>query len=247
VRFLARQGLALRGSNSDDGNFMQLLQLRCDDSPALKIWLDKKTNMTSWLIQNEILEMLSHSIVRNIMLKVNDAKQFAIIVDGTQDIAGLEQEAVCIRYVDRDTLESCEFFVGLYELPTTTCKALAEMAEDVLLRLRLPINHLRGQTYDGAANMAGIYNGCQTIVSAKQPLALFVHCGAHCTNLVAQSAAGSAPCVQAAMQWLQELGNFYGASIKYRQMFAKIATSQCTPPTAIKPVSHTLADKDPSN
>lgn len=33
------------------------------------------------------------------------------------------------------------------------------MAADVLLRLNLPMSGLRGQTYDGASNMAGKYTG----------------------------------------------------------------------------------------
>ena len=239
VRFLARQDLALRGGDADDGNFQQLLRLRCDNAPALKAWLNKKTTMTSWLIQNEIMEMLSHAILRKIMSDIHDAKQFALIIDGTQDLGGIEQEAVCIRYVDRKTLKPCETFVGLHELVSTTGQSLVAMAQDVLIRLDLPIAFLRGQTYDGAANMSGIHNGCQAIITDKQPLALFVHCGAHCTNLVAQSAACAAPCVQDAMQWLQELGNFYGASIKYRQSFADVAISQCLPVNAIKPLCPT--------
>ena len=115
VRFLARQGLALRGGDADDGNFQQLLRLRCDNAPALKAWLNKKTTTTSWLIQNEIMEMLSHAILRKIISDIHDAKQFALIIDGTQDLGGIEQEAVCIRYVDRKTLKPCETFVGLHE------------------------------------------------------------------------------------------------------------------------------------
>jgi len=127
----------------------------------------------------------------------------------------------------------------VYMNVSTTGQSLAAMAQDVLIRLDLPIAFLRGQTYDGAANMSGIHNGCQAIITDKQPLALFVHCGAHCTNLVAQSAACAAPCTQDAMQWLQGLGNFYGASIKYRQPFADVAISQCLPANAIKPLCPT--------
>ena len=35
--------------------------------------------------------------------------------------------------------------------------------------------------------MSGQYKDCQAKVCKKQPLALFVHCGAHCVNLVSQS------------------------------------------------------------
>ena len=39
---------------------------------------------------------------------------------------------------------------------------------------------MRGQTYDSASNMSGCYKGCQAIICQEQPLALCVHCGAHC-------------------------------------------------------------------
>ena len=39
LQFLARQGLALRGDNSDDSNFMQTLKLRVKDIPQLTDWM----------------------------------------------------------------------------------------------------------------------------------------------------------------------------------------------------------------
>lgn len=57
VLFLARQGLPMRGHESTDGNFDQLLQLRCTDSPDLRQWLQgRHKQYTSWLIQNELLQ-----------------------------------------------------------------------------------------------------------------------------------------------------------------------------------------------
>ena len=45
IRFLARQGLALRGQKDDtNSNFSQLLLLRGIDCPALLTWLNKKSN-----------------------------------------------------------------------------------------------------------------------------------------------------------------------------------------------------------
>ena len=43
IRFLARQGLAIRGHGDDsDSNFMQLLHLRASDCPDLLSWMEKK-------------------------------------------------------------------------------------------------------------------------------------------------------------------------------------------------------------
>ncbi len=44
VRFLARQGLALPGNNSDEsGNLVQLLKLRAHDIPEMLKWLEKNS------------------------------------------------------------------------------------------------------------------------------------------------------------------------------------------------------------
>lgn len=238
IRYLARQGLALTG-NDDGGNFDQLMMLRSEDMPELKTWLSRRFDMTSSAIQNELLAMFGHALIRKICDDIRSAKQFSIIVDGTQDVSGNEQESICIRYVDTKTLQPVEAFLGMYAVQDTNGHAMAEMIVDVLLRLNLSIDNLRGQTYDGAANMSGAYNGCQALIRHKQPLAVFVHCGAHCVNLVAQHASEASESVKSSMAWLQELGNFYGSSRKYRQSFRDIATlhseEQASHSSAIKP------------
>lgn len=169
VQFLARQGLALRGHNDDDGNLRQLLQMMASKNVQLDLWMQRTTTLLSHDCQNEMLQLMSAEIVRKIVNKVNDESvHFAIVVDGTQDYAGQEQESICIRYVD-SKLEVCEKFVGLYNPPDTSGKTLSTIVKDVLLRLSLPIANLRAQTYDGAANMTGQYKGCQAHISREQP------------------------------------------------------------------------------
>ena len=46
IRFLARQGLALRGHNSYTGNFMQLLKLLSETELAVQSWLAKECENT---------------------------------------------------------------------------------------------------------------------------------------------------------------------------------------------------------
>ena len=53
------------------------------------------------------------------------------MVDGTQDVCWKKQEAVCLRYADKDLFPPEEFW-GLYSLI-----------------LNLPFNRLFGQAYDG--------------------------------------------------------------------------------------------------
>lgn len=42
---------------------------------------------------------------------------------------------------------------------------------------------LYGQSYDGASNMSGKYNGVQTVIRQKYSKALYVHCATHSLNL----------------------------------------------------------------
>lgn len=65
-----------------------------------------------------------------------------------------------------------EEFIELYVVSEMTGQAIPNMATNVLVRLNLPMAGLRGQGYDGAANMAGKYSGAQAILRRQQPLAL---------------------------------------------------------------------------
>ena len=100
------------------------------------------------------------------------------------------------------------------------------MACDVIIRLNLSIKHLRAQTYDGASNMSGKYNGCQAKVREQQPLALFFHCGSHLANLVMQKSINNCPSIRNALQWVQQLGVLYGKWGKYRVSFFTKSMSQ---------------------
>ncbi|CAH2315960.1 Hypothetical predicted protein [Pelobates cultripes] len=101
ITLLAKQGLPLRGHEDNDGNFKQFLLARADDVSYLKNWISPKAEYMSPDIQNEILKLLSHTVLCLIQKQIGN-NAFAIIVDGTQDISGQEQNNACIRYVDED-------------------------------------------------------------------------------------------------------------------------------------------------
>ena len=238
VRFLARQGLALRGHDENEGNLMQLIQLRSEDVSVLQSWCARTTNFMSPESQNEILQMMSHSVLRVIADRVNKTSiHFAVVVDGTQDSSGHEQESVCIRYVDNQ-LNVHETFVGLFTPPDTSGQTLANVIKDVLLRLMLPVGNLRAQTYDGAANMAGPFNGCQGIISRENPLALFFHCSAQCANLAAEYTNESCTLIRDSLQAVHELGVLYKRSGKYKNIF-DVATNAYDSPVTLKPICPT--------
>ena len=180
LHYFARQGIAIRGHVASNRNMPQLLKVLAKDDHVLANWLLQSHDYTSPQIQNELLSLYGNTIVSQIAtsIKSQSVLQYSIIIDGTQDISGKEQESICFRYVDHDLVPH-EDFVELYEVSGTRGEDIAKIAEDVIQRMNLPLSGLRGQTYDGAANMVGKVNGTQALVKRHHPLALYVHCGVH--------------------------------------------------------------------
>ena len=81
LRYLARQGLPLRGHGNDqDSNFKQLLTCRAEDDPVFSEWLNTKNqNFTSPEIQSEILKEMSLSILRIIVEFIKNADFHSIM------------------------------------------------------------------------------------------------------------------------------------------------------------------------
>ena len=78
------------------------------------------------------------------------------MTDETTDLTHLEQASISFRTVD-DNFDVHEDFTGLYEIASTTGECLFNMIKDVLQRFDLSISSSRGQSYDGAGSMKGMY------------------------------------------------------------------------------------------
>ncbi len=89
VKYLAQQGLALRGHGNEEGNFHYLLLLKAEDDPALGHWLKWNHSYTSPVVQNEMLSLMSNTIIRNIAEEILalPVVQYSVIIDGTQDVS----------------------------------------------------------------------------------------------------------------------------------------------------------------
>ena len=72
------------------------------------------------------------------------------MADETTDIINKEQFVICIRWVDNDLNKD---FIGLQELSVTNAETLAFILKDVVLRLELDHERLRGQCYDGCSTL----------------------------------------------------------------------------------------------
>ena len=117
IRFLARQGLALRGSIGEENNFIQLLKLEGEEDSQIEKWLKKKS------------AKYAHPEIQN-----EYSVYYTIMADEVTDSSNKEQFVVCLRWGDHD-LVTHEELVGLYAVDNITSETLVNS---------LTLSHLGG-------------------------------------------------------------------------------------------------------
>lgn len=174
--------LTVNNTDINDGNFRNLLRFRARGDASLKLYLESPGTIkyTNPISQNAIIDSCNSILHNKIVGRVNEAKCFSVVVDETADIAGIEQVSICVRYIDLKTLELHEDFLQFVPTTDASGKGLSRLILDNLKTFGI---YTRGQGYDGAAAMAGRYNGVQAYVKKEHPLAVYVHCSAHSLNL----------------------------------------------------------------
>lgn len=74
--------------------------------------------------------------------------------------------------MDPTSLEVYEDCVGLYATDKTDADTITKVIIDSLTRFNLPLNHCRGQCYDGASTMSGKHTG---VCTQKERAQGYVH------------------------------------------------------------------------
>ena len=142
LKFLLRQGMAVRGHKEEEENLVQLIDLRSEDVPALKRWLEKHQYMSHQVV-NEMITLMGNTVLHKLLSNICEACWFTIIADETGDISNHEQLAIAIRWVG-STYDIHEYFIGLVYIPSTTSATLTVATKDILIRCILPLNNCRG-------------------------------------------------------------------------------------------------------
>ena len=213
LRFLLRQGLPIRGHKESEGNLIQLLKMQGMNCPRLLLWI-RDGHYLSHDTVNEIIGLMSDTVLRKLSASIRAAKWFSIMADETRDISNSEQMSIVIRWVDTHyTIH--EDFIGMVHGPDTTVSTLTSVIKDVLIRCVLPLENCRGQAYDGASNVTGVAKQIQS----EYPAAIKVHCLAHCLNLCLQDAAKKCKPIRAALDNIMELTQLIRYSPKRTLVF----------------------------
>lgn len=228
-----KQGLALRGhfdhgleslqtkvnnSNEDgktlnEGNFRALLKFRIDAGDCdLENHLNtasKNATYTSPRVQNEIISSCNNIILKKLVDQINNAECFALLADETMDVSTKEQLSICIRYFDDGEKKIREDFLQFVQVNDVRGKGLADNILESISSFGINSKFMIGQGYDGAAAMSGQFKRVQTRIRKIYPLAYYIHCSAHCLNLVISDSC-NIPEIRNTIGTMQSICNFFG-------------------------------------
>ena len=192
ILLCSRQEIALRGhrESSDSmnrGNFLEILHFIAKRDPGVKERLEngpKNAKYTSPEIQNSILHIMAGILQQKISLAAKQAGVYSILADETKDCSKVEQLAIVLRYVEVSTACVHEHFLTYVKAESLNAEGLSSYILDTLQKFGLDPKNIVSQGYDGASVMSGHCSGVQQHIKAVAPMAVYVHCYAHCLNLV---------------------------------------------------------------
>ncbi|KAK5838755.1 hypothetical protein PVK06_007492 [Gossypium arboreum] len=232
VRWLSFQGCAFRGhdessGSKNHGNFLELLSLLASYDEKVKDVLKsapQNASYTSSTIQKEILQIYANR-VRNVIHEEIGDRKFSIIVDEARDESKKEQMAIILRFVDKQGQVKERFF-DIVHVKDTASLTLKNVIFNVLLQHSFDIQNIRGQSYDGASNMRGEFNGLQALILNDCRYAYYVHCFTHRLQLALVASAREVVEVHQFFKNLSDIVNIVSASSKRHDELQKAQAAE---------------------
>ena len=161
------------------------------------------------------------NMIRSIALDLQQSPFLTIMIDETTDISNREQVTVVIQRVNED-LEVFEEFLGLYHVNSIAAEALTAVVKDILIRMNISINKLRGQCYDGCSTMSGKRSGVAKRISDEEQRAIFTHCYGHSLSLAASDTVKRSKLMKNALETTHEITKLIKYSPRRDAIFSKL-------------------------
>ena len=238
LKFLLRQGMAVRGHEEIQGNLPQLMLLRANDvADPVKKWVYDGKYM-SHDVMNELITALGQATIRKIINHVQSVRSYALLVDETRDVSNKEQLTLILRWVDSD-FEIHEDFIGFMNVEKVDAESLTLAIKDVLIRCMLPLSSCRGQGYDGASAMMGRYTGVAARIRREVPSAVAVHCLAHCLDLCLQDTVRKVRLARQSLDAAKEIIKVITSSPKRGALFETFKSEICPDGGGLRPLCPT--------
>lgn len=223
--FLGKQELAFRGhkegeDSSNRGNYVELAHLLKEYDPVMAKNLERPANSKtpsftgmSNHVQNDLIECVASEVQNEIVKELSECQFAAVLVDESSDCSNVSQVSIIIRYVTGSG--AVERFSGFYDVGM---HKTAQVVTDLVLKTikKLGIHQkVVAQSYDGAAVMSSELCGVRGIMRRALPNeVVFVHCYAHCLNLVLKQSASAIPSCKVFFTDLEGIAAFFSRSPK---------------------------------
>ena len=169
------------------GNFLKILGLVAKHDPVVQHMLTdgpRNASYTSADIQTQLLSTIASMVRESICNKTRKSGVYSILADETKDCSRKEQLSIVLRYVDIQSAIQYEHFISFEEATSLNAESLTSYIIQTLQDNGLDIASIVSQGYDGASVMSSHCSGVQQHIRAMASQAVFVHCYAHCINLV---------------------------------------------------------------
>lgn len=188
---LGKCGQAFRGHNEKEGSnnrglFLELVSLLKKYDSVMSNHLEKgprNASYTSNRTQNDIIQSIHNVMLRKISSMLKN-KYVSIIADETSDCGHHEQMSIVVRFFDTSLNKPVEYFMGLQRLLKVDSQSIFEALNNFVENIGISWENVISVCFDGAANMSGCHNGVQMKCKEKNENIFYVHCYAHCLNLV---------------------------------------------------------------
>ncbi len=176
---------------------------------------------------------MSNTIIRNMAEEILalPVVQYSVIIDGTQDKSGTEQESICppLRWFRLGTTRGIHWPLRNFFQPQVSkflrlsLMCLLTPSEPTPFRTAWPDLWWSSQY---VRTICREYR----LTSEKNSHFLFMFTvGLHCVNLVTQAACSTTPIVRDALQWTHELGCLFGQSGKFKTISSLLQSPQVVP------------------
>ena len=120
----------------------------------------------------EFISIMAERAVKYNVHEVKEGKYFFTTLESTSDITHVDQLSFVVRYLSKCGLP-VERFICFLSNPGHKSEELAAALIGLLNKYHLDIQLCRGQSYDNASNMSGVYSGLQARIKEINPLAVY--------------------------------------------------------------------------
>lgn len=241
----ATQNIAQRGHREGEeadnrGNFLEILEMIAKHDPVVdkKMKGAQNAKYTSSGIQNEILDCLANMVREEIIQEVKESAVFSVIADETKDLKKKEQLSLVLRYYYNGAVH--ESFLDFQQAVRLDAEGLKDKIIHCLERYGLEYrSNLVGQGYDGASVMSGRHSGVAARIKSEAKYAVYVHCNAHCLNLVIVDAVKAIPEADSFFALLQRLYVYMSGSYVHQKWLDIQKQMHEGPPRELQKLSDT--------